>query len=198
MASLQLLGAGGHARLLYEVRYALGDRFTGYIDPEPCAWLTGLRHIRQDSDASPADGALVIGIAGVTPAMLARRLSLVNHYRDRGFAIQTVRHASAILSPSAEIDDGAQILAGSIVQPAARLAFASILNTGAILEHDATVGQGSHIGPGARVLGGAVIGETCMIGAGAVILPGIQVPSGTTVPANTVYRHAPIPETSQD
>jgi len=191
MRDFVLLGAGGHAKSVVEIRRAAGDRLAAYIDPSVCPWLPGVRHIARDADASPADGAVALGLGGVTIDLLAARRRLVDAYLARGFQLLTIVHEAALVSPSATIDEGAHILAGAIVQPGARIGRAALINAGSIVEHDAEIGAGAHIAPGARVLGGARVGAGVLIGSGAVVLPFTDVPAETLAPANTVFKQQP-------
>ncbi|MEQ8603697.1 MAG: hypothetical protein RIB45_10285 [Marivibrio sp.] len=188
MTDFLLLGAGGHAKSVVEIRRAAGDRLSAYIDPHVCPWLPEVRHIARDSDASPSDGPLAIGLGGVTIDLLAARRRLVEEYAARGFLLLSVVHPGALVSPSASIAEGAHVLAGAIVQPGAVIGRAALINAGSLVEHDAQIGEGAHIAPGARVLGGARVGPGAMIGAGTVVLPYADAPAQTLVPANTVFR----------
>ena len=153
-----LVGAGGNAK-------SISAGIDAYIDPAECRWLSVPRI--EESDLTLED-VIVLGLGGVTPEQLGKRLAL----RDR---------LALITSP----DNHIVIKEGAVVEPSAVLKPAVLVNVGAIVCHDAVIGAGTHIAPGAIVLGGAVVGECCMIGAGAVILPGAIVPHDTLVKALT-------------
>ncbi len=187
MTAHQILGAGGHAKCVVEICIAGGGTIGVFIDPTPCSWLAEARHIPGDQEAAPDDGPLLIGLGGVTPKALSRRLDLVRLYRRKLFSMPPVQHPAATISVSAQVDEGAHVLAAAVVQPDAQIGMAAIVNTSAIVEHDAHIGSGSHIAPNACVLGGASVGEAALIGAGAVVLPGASVPDGALVPALSVY-----------
>ncbi|MEE9209882.1 MAG: hypothetical protein V3U23_05465 [Kiloniellales bacterium] len=179
-----LIGAGGHAKAVVEAILGRGDRLTAYVDPRPAPWLDA-RHFEQDCDAlAELSGAVfAIGLGGVEPADLKRRLALYEQYRAAGFAAPAVVHPAAHVSPSAELEDGAIVLAAAVVQPGASVGTAAIVNTGASVEHDSEIGPGSHVAPGAILLGECRIGRCSMIGAGALVLPETHVPDETLVPA---------------
>lgn len=183
-----LVGAGGHARAIVEALGAQSIVVTAFVDRAPSVWLTQVRRYETD-EASKHDtaGAFVLGIGGVDPDGLARRLTLFRRYAARGWKAPPVVHSAATVSASAVISAGSQILAAAVVQPDAVIEVAAIVNTGAIVEHGSRVGEGAHVAPGAIVLGGVRIGACAMVGAGALILPGAFVPEGRLVPANTRY-----------
>ena len=185
--SLLLVGAGGHARAIAEALSAQGSPVEAYVDSRVVDWVRA-QHFESDAEAEGLlPDAFVVGIGGVSPATLSRRLELFHRYAKRGWTARTVVHPAAFVSAHAEVGAGNTILARAVIQPAVRLAEAVIVNTGAIVEHDSRVGAGSHVAPGAIVLGGCTVGACCMIGAGAVILPGATVPDETLVPARRRY-----------
>ncbi len=182
--NLLLVGAGGHAKAVCEAIAAAGDTVTAYADPNSAEWLDA-RQIADDATADAFDGqaGIVVGIGGIDPAGLRRRLAVLDRYLDAGRAAQPVLHAAASVSRSADLGAGTIVLAGAVVQPVATLGRGAIVNSQALLEHDCTLGAGSHVAPGAMVLGDCTIGDCVMIGAGAVVLPASTVPDDTMIPA---------------
>lgn len=187
---LMLLGAGGHAKAIAELLAAQGRPVTHYHALAPCDWLGDCTFIENETEALawiPGQD-FVLGMGGVAPEGLRKRLGLLHRFRDAGGKAFSAIHPRTIVSSSATIAPGAIILAGAILQPGARLEEGAILNTGAIFEHDSRAGAGSHIAPGAIVLGGCSIGSCSMVGAGAVMLPGSSLPDDARISALT--RHA--------
>ena len=183
-----LVGAGGHAKAVYETVLATGDAVSAYADPRPAVWLT-TRHCSDDqmADHEDPDTAVVIGIGGVTPKSLRMRLMVLDRYVGKGRAAPTVMHRTASVSPTAVLGPGVILLAGAVVQPSAEIGRGVIVNTRAVVEHDSMVGAGSHLAPGAVVLADCTIGECVMVGAGAVVLPASSVPDDTLIPALSRY-----------
>lgn len=177
-----LIGAGGHAKAVVEILKARGDRIVGYIDPEPSAWLDAA-HIHPEAGFDDRHASIVIGLGGVSPDRLQRRLGLLDEWTGRGLPAATVIHASAVVSSSARLEPGVTVLANAVVQPNVVVGRGAIVNTGAIIEHDSAIGAGTHVAPGAIVLGDVEIGACAMIGAGAVILPRSKIPPQTLVKA---------------
>lgn len=184
-----LIGAGGHARALVEALTSSGEQVHAYVAREVADWLP----VRRCEEADlPAGAAVVIGIGGVTPPSLERRVGLC----QTGWMPFTVVHPRSIVSATARIEAGAQILAGAVIQPNARIGRLAIVNTGAIVEHDAEVGEGAHIAPGSIVLGGAKVGRFALVGAGSVVLPFATVPEKALVKATSLW-HGPAGEASK-
>lgn len=181
-----LIGAGGHAKGLVEIITAHCGMIAGYTGPEESPWLDA-PWLGNDDQAMPEMGGLALGFGAVTPTALATRLTLLEKLSLRGFDAPPVISPDAIMSPSATIGAGSQILPGAIIHAQAMIGDGVIINSGAIVEHDARIADGAHVAPGAIILGGATIGKHAMIGAGAVILPGAEVAPETLIAANTRF-----------
>lgn len=186
--SIILIGAGGHARGVVEILTLCGTPPVAYADARKADWLD----IPQEEDAvawlsNNVGGSIAMGIGGVTPDHLAKRMDIFNALCRKGFAAEALFHPRACLSSNVEIGSGVTCMANAVIQPGAKIGSGAIINTGAIIEHDSIIGDGSHIAPGAIILGQCHIGDFCMIGAGCVILPGNKVENGTLVPSQSRY-----------
>lgn len=187
MIDTLLVGAGGHAKVVREIVEQSGHRIAAYAAPDECSWLEFPRYDDHAPILDHVPQAFVMGIGGVTPDKLRRRLDLYHSWLNRGLAPLIVLHPSAVVSKSAEVEDGSCVLAGAVLQPSVRIGEAAIINTRAVIEHDAHVGEGAHIAPGAVVLAEARIGPTAMIGAQAIVLPRAVVPHGAFVRAGELF-----------
>ena len=182
-----LVGAGGHAKAIVEALEAADEFIDSYVDPTPNDWLDA-EHIDSDDRARwLGQGTVVMGLGGVTPEALRRRLALFRWYRGGGWDAPAVIHPDASVSENSMLGDGAIVMATAVVQPDAVVGEAAIVNTGAVVEHDSSIEAGAHIAPRAIILGGASVGAASLIGAGAVVLPGAEVPADFVVPALTRY-----------
>ncbi|WP_259782046.1 hypothetical protein [Aestuariispira ectoiniformans] len=178
-----LIGGGGHAKAVADMLALRGQTIAGYLALEktpgsPWTYLGG------DKDTEiPAGSFVALGLGGVTPEGLTRRLDLLDYHQQQGHTAPPIVSPHAIIAGSADIGTGSTIMMGVSIQAAAKIGMGAIINTGAIIEHDCIIGDGAHIAPGAIVLGGCRIGRCAMIGAGAIILPGAEVPDQGMVSA---------------
>ena len=191
---LVLIGGGEHAGVVFEAAATdpAGWRVLGFTDPRadqdrPLATkvtylgddATGLAALdRRDATDRPL-AILAVGAVG-DPAARGRLAASVEA-QAAWIRWAVVIHGTAWVSPSAQLDDGAIVLAGAIVNAGAHIGAHAIVNSRAVVEHDVKVGAFSHIGPGAVIGGGARIGSDVTIGLGALIRDHIAVGDGAIV-----------------
>lgn len=185
-----LLGAGGHARVLAEILLAQGNSLLGATDvhaPTSSSHTTGLVYLGGDTNVfthDPDSVLLVNGVGSVGP-VTARR-ALYQRFNEAGYRFASVCHATAVISPSARLGEGVQILAAAVVATGAQLGDNVLINTRAVIEHDCTVGDHCHIASGAVVCGGCRIEADVHIGAGATVNQGIRIGTGAVIASGSV------------
>jgi sugar O-acyltransferase (sialic acid O-acetyltransferase NeuD family) len=184
-----LLGAGGHAKVIIE---ALRGR-------HPEIDLCVLR-ARGGAGGSELMGVPVVGDDGDLPRLLADgvrffavglgavgdnrpRAALFRLAIEHGLQPLSVQHPSAIVSPSATLAAGCQVLAGAVVGTDAQLGANVIVNSRAVVEHDCRLGEHAHVASGAVLAGGVTVGAGAHVGAGAVVKQGLRIGSGAIVGA---------------
>jgi UDP-perosamine 4-acetyltransferase len=187
-----VVGAGGHAKVLADMIDAGGRfRVAGATDSNPegeAAKLSGLKILGTDEilPQLQKDGvrraAVGLGASPDTAPRAAQRRELLK----LGFKLPALAHPRAIVSPLAELGDGAQVMAGAIVNAGARLGAGAVVNTGAIVEHDCVVGADAFVGPGAVLGGGVRLGAGAFVGLGAVVNPGLKIGARAIVGAGAV------------
>lgn len=177
-----LLGGGGHAGPVIEALRATGDEVAGFLDDTPRTDLLNVRWLGPTSELAmrradwPAAAVVAVGDN-------IQRLRLGALCRVHGYALPRVVHPAALVSPSARIEEGAQVMARAVIGTAARVGPLALVNTGAILEHDAVLGEAAHLGPGAVLCGGVAVGLRALVGAGAVVRPGVTIGGDAVIAA---------------
>jgi UDP-3-O-[3-hydroxymyristoyl] glucosamine N-acyltransferase len=115
------------------------------------------------------------------------RQKLFGQIHEAGFALASVVHPSAVVSPRAHLGEGVAVLAGAIVGTEAVLGRGVIVNCGAVVDHHAKVQDFGHLGVNACMAGGSVLGALAWmqagsaIGYGVVIKPGIVLKPGVAL-----------------
>lgn len=178
-----ILGAGGHGRV---VRDALGARPAAFSEREAGARVDGVPVVSDAAleKAGPRGLKLANGLGA--RADVSARAALYARFKSRGFRFPPVVADSAVVSPTATLAEGSQVLTRAVVHPGAALGEDCVVNTGAVVEHDAVVGAHAFLGPRAVLCGGARVGARAFVGAGAVILPEVKVGEAAVVGAGAV------------
>jgi sugar O-acyltransferase (sialic acid O-acetyltransferase NeuD family) len=186
------MGAGGHAKGLIEILQADPQyELAGMLDSNPNLKGTRILGVPVLGDMSlmtelfqKGIRLFFVGVGSVGDA--STRRYIYETALAAGFEPVKSMHASAILSPSAQLGRGIMVLAGVVVNPSAVIGDNVILNTCAVVEHDCVIGDHAHISTGARLCGTVSVGEGAHVGAGATIRQGIEIGAGAMVGAGAV------------
>jgi len=105
---------------------------------------------------------------------------------ESGHSLTQAISGSAVVSRTAILGAGVQLIAGSVVNAATTIGEGVIVNTNASVDHDCTIGDYVHIGPGAVLGGGVTVGDDVLVGLGARVLPGVTIGRGAIVGGGAV------------
>ena len=198
MSCLLILGAGGHAKVVAETAIASGHfSEVAFLDD---------RSIGLDQHFTvlgfPVLGPLALAfepanrekftLAAVAFGNAAFRLNLIDQLHVAGYALPTLIHPTAWVSPSAQLASGSVVFAQAVVQSLATIGSGAILNTGCSVDHDTQLFDGVHICPGARLAGEVVVGARSWIGIGSSVIQQVRIGADVTVGAGAaVVRDLP-------
>jgi sugar O-acyltransferase (sialic acid O-acetyltransferase NeuD family) len=188
-----VVGAGGHAAVVAEALLETGARVLGFTDPDGAKHGTlrlGLPVLGGDdvlAQYESADVRLVNGLGFISGSGRASlRAKMQQRLEARGWSFLGVIHPRAIVSRTATLSNGTQILAGAIVQAGASIGNGTIVNTAAVVEHDAFVGAWCHLASHSTLCGGTRVGDGSLVGAGAVLRQAVVVGEDTVIGAGAV------------
>lgn len=183
-----IIGDGGHASVLVETLLIQQREIIGYTAPSKEKEFFDLPYLGTDDmiadNYNPNEVELVLGLGTVTTSNVGKSIFL--HFKSLAFSFANVIHPTAIISPTTQIGEGAQIMAGTILQANVSIEDNTIINTGSIIDHDCLIGKHAHIAPGSTLSGGVQIGDGCHIGVGTSIIQGITIGHETTIGAGSV------------
>ncbi len=183
-ASLIIVGAGGHGKVVVDAAISAGYKVIGFIDDV--------------ADKSPLRGLDFLGKTGDIPSVLSKfpgasvivavggnaiRQSIVSRLREWQVRWGTVLHPSSIISHYARVGIGTVAMPGVVVNAGARIGGHVILNTACSVDHDCIIQDYTHISPGAHLAGNVIIGTGVHIGTGVSIIPGCSVGSWSVIGA---------------
>lgn len=180
---LLVVGAGGHGRSVAEaVLLSCDFELIGFLDDVPSSrggevWgLPLLGSVNAFADYADLASHAVVAIGNNT-----LRKKLCEQLQAAGFALASVIHPRAIVSPRAQLGDGVAVMAGAVVGTEAVLGQGVIVNCGAVVDHHAQVQDFGHLGVNACMAGGSILGNLAWMQAGSSIGYGVQLASGAVL-----------------
>jgi len=186
--SIVLLGMGGHAKVLLDSMRECGMTVRGFINPVNTDAPDGVEYLGDDerfrSDYSPSSVDLVNGLGSVRNTQA--RGDIFNQFKACGYRFASVIHPSAVISSTARLGEGVQVMAGVVIQTGVRCGDNVLMNTRSMIDHDCRVGTHSHIASGSVVSGNVNVGENVHVGAGSTIIQGINIGEASVIAAGAV------------
>lgn len=184
---LVLIGGGGHASVLLDILIQQGHKIAAYVSPEKAgneALFGNIPWLKRDEDIfsfNPDEVELVNGIGSI-PGKSFRSV-IFRQLTEKGYHFHSVICQSARISPHVVLQQGVQILSGSIVNVGSFIGENSILNTGCVVDHDCQIGADNHIAPGVTLSGTVKTGVNVHIGTGASVIQAVTIGGNTVVGA---------------
>ena len=173
---LIILGNGGHASVLTEILLAQGENIIGFTAPTAEENNFGLSYLGPDEmiyNYDKSEVELVLGLGMMGPTSI--REKIFNHFKNKSYTFKSVIHTSTIISPSVQLGEGVQVMAGSVIQTGTKIADNTIVNTGVLIDHDCQIGAHVHIAPGAKISGAVHIQNSTHIGTGTTIIQELKL-----------------------
>jgi len=186
MLQVVVIGGGGHGASVIEAMASTGFcEIAGVIDASGRTGddvlgipVIGTDELLPDLRARGVDG-FVLGVGSTGDASERRRLYALA--TAAGLAPVTVVHASAEISPSASLGEGAFVGALAYIGPRTSVGHGAIVNSHASIDHDCSIGDYAHVAPGAVLSGGVVVGAGSHVGTGASVSHGIAIGEAVTI-----------------
>lgn len=174
-----IVGAGGHGRSVAEAALASGAyEVVGFLDDAfpglDSVWDMPVR-------GKVADYANFLQAADCWLVAIGNnvvREKTVAMLKAGGFALASVVHPQALVSPRAIVGLGSAVMMGAVVGTEARLGEGAIVNCGAVVDHHCVVEDFGHLGVGAVMAGGSVLGRGAWMQANAALGYGVKIEAG--------------------
>jgi sugar O-acyltransferase (sialic acid O-acetyltransferase NeuD family) len=178
-----LIGAGGHARVVYDALQQLDYNLFGLEVRGNVVGSTFYERTLQTPELLDDMTGYRVHVAIGDNAV---RADLLSSAKNCCAEIWTIAHPKAILAKTVIVAEGCFLAAGAVLGPGTNVNIGCIINHNCVVDHDCTIGRHSHIAPGA-VLGGVVtVGDHVLVGANSTVLPGIKIGSNVTIGAGSV------------
>lgn len=177
MATINLFGASGHAKVIMDIIMAQGDKVDCLYDDAP--------HYAEIHEV-PVYIASETKVSG--PLIISIGSNRIRQIISDRYPLEYAKavHPNAIISPSATIDSGTVVMQGAIIQADAIIGRHCIINSGASIDHECRIDDFVHISPHATLCGNVSVGEGSWIGAGATVIPGVKIGKWCTIGAGSV------------
>ncbi|SCA87899.1 hypothetical protein BGLY_4076 [Bacillus glycinifermentans] len=188
MQNVVIIGAGGHGKVIREIVEELPDTvLAGILDDrfQKLQLVNGLykgpSHAARELIQELSDAKFMLGVgSNETREKLFQNLGLpLERYA-------VLIHPSAVISKSAQIQNGTVVMAASVIQADAFIGAHSIVNTGVIVEHDNVIGDYVHLSPGTILTGSVTVKDGAHVGAGTVVIPGKTIGERSVTGAGAV------------
>jgi len=162
-----------------------GFEIVGFVDPDPRTVTVFGIPVLGDDEVLPGlrRGGVATAVVALGANKTRQRIGEVLIALD--FALPVVVHPGALVSPTAEIGEGAVIMARAVIGTLTRIGVLAIINTGSIVEHDNEIGVAAHIAPGATLAGTVTVGERALVGVGSAVRPNIHIGADAIVGAGS-------------
>jgi sugar O-acyltransferase (sialic acid O-acetyltransferase NeuD family) len=188
--TLILLGAGGHAKEVFDVLLRNG-RDINHIE---FADTSGSAESEQIVFGKRVMNSLNIteNVYGFTVA--TGKPSLRKKLYEQGIQAKltprNVSASSAIISTHEfNPGKGLNIMENVFIGPQVQIGNGTLINSGAQIHHNSEIGDFCEICPGVIISGNCIIGNEVFIGSGAVIIPGVKVGNRAVIGAGAVVIH---------
>ncbi len=189
MASLVIVGASGHAKVVIDAVERLREHtVVGLLDDAKPAGLDwyGYRLLGPVSELARHADRIDAFFVAVGDGFARERI--VRSIRDAhpSLELATVVHPSAVIARGVVLGEGSIVMAGAVLQADARVGAGCIVNTRASIDHECTLGDYAGLSPGATLGGNVEVGRQAFLGINAAVLHGRRIGEDTVVGAGAV------------
>lgn len=173
---MQILGAGGHAKVVIQTAKAAGFEPTVAFDDNVEMHGKAICGV-------PVLGNFHDALKSPLPTIIAVGNNHVRKIFHESLSLPwaTIIHPSAIIDPTVVIGEGSVVFAGTVVQVDSIIGRHVIINTSASVDHDGLIADYVHLAPGCHLSGGVQVNEGTLLGVGSSVKPCIKIGEWSTI-----------------
>lgn len=194
MSSLVLYGAGGHAKVIYDIMLSNNLSLEYLVDDNPTSNFFHHISVFEPQKELLQNKQVIVAVGN--PYLREKIVNRIKNFCD----FQILIHHSSFVSGFSKLGEGTVVMPQACINAEVKVGKHCIINTSSVIDHDCliedfvhispsvtlagnvTVKKGAQIGIGARVIPGITIGENAIVGAGTIVIK--DVPDGATVVGN--------------
>jgi len=188
MRELWMYGAGGHARVIFDIIKTAGYfSVAGFIDDNETR--SGEHFLGYELITSRSKYETINSNLKITNLFLSVGDNSVREKvaeKMKGYDFPIIIHPGSTISEGAKIGCGTVIMPGSIIESGAIVGKHCIINNGAIIGHSCHIGDFSHISGNAVVSGEVIVGKGSLVAIGACITPQVTIGEKCVIGAGSV------------
>lgn len=124
-------------------------------------------------------------LIGIGYKHLAEKKRIFEELKDK-IPFGKLVHSTALVDPTAIIEEGSVIYPGCIIDAKAVIKENSVLNIGCTIAHDTIIGAHCFLSPRVAVAGFTIIQEQCVLGINSTIIDNINIISKTQIGAGSL------------
>lgn len=181
MSDYYIIGAGGHASVIFDILKSNNIKIKGFFadySKEPKLGCSIIGDIN-DAVSYSKNSKFIIAIGDNQARMeISKRLSSLKYI--------SIIHSSAIIGSNVKIGDGSAVFPNAVVNAGTSIGNHVIVNSSTIVEHDCLIGNYVHLSPRAVLCGHVHVGDNTWIGAGATIIDKVNIGKDVIVGAGAV------------
>lgn len=180
MSSLVLYGAGGHAKVIYDIILSNNLLLEYLLDDDPPSSFFHHLEVLKPSDDLLKDKKLIVAVGDA----IARE-KIVNAIRNK-CTFETLVHHSSFVSRFSDLGEGTVIMPQACINAEVKIGKHCIVNTASVIEHECVIEDFVHLSPSVTLAGNITIKKRAKIGIGSRVIPGVTIGEDAIVGAGTV------------
>src|SRR5699024_5771343 len=168
--TLVMLGAGGHAKVCYDIVQKMNkwDEIIILDDNPENDYFKINGQLNDIHQYSSAEFFVAIGDNKIRAKITEELLKL-------NMKIATLIHPKAVIGSNVKIETGTVIMAGVVINSATEIGKGCIINTSSSVDHDNKIGDYVHLSPGVHLAGTIEIGQRTWVGIGTTVINNIKI-----------------------
>lgn len=183
MRKLNIIGAGGHGKVVADIAIACGYEKIQFLDKNVSSELCiGLPVVNDDlSKPEYLEDEFFVAVGNART-----RERIFSELEERGLTIVTLIHPTAVLGSDVVIGKGSVIMAGVVINADTTIGEGCIVNTASSVDHDNVLADFVHVSVGAHLSGTVKAGKGTWIGAGATVSNNVNICEDVLIGAGAV------------
>lgn len=180
--TLIIVGAGGHAKVAYEIASLVGFRDICFVaSKSSTSSVCGISVLKDIPKGYRGSFFIAVG-DNFQRRRLYSRFMLTN----ADACDVSLIHPSSVVSESATIGRGSIVMAGSVIASYVKIERCSVVNTRSSVDHESHLAEFSSIAPGVSIAGNVTVGRMSAVSIGSSVIHRVKIGAFSIVGAGSV------------